>query len=113
MSDTKDPELSALLHEDRVFKPAPAFRDNANVRDRTAYAEAERDPEGFWARFASELEWSRKWTSVVDWSDPPHAKWFVDGRINVSVNCIDRHIRTARRNKAALIWEGEDRKSVV
>src|ERR687897_2927047 len=115
MSDTKDPELSALLHEDRVFEPPSDFRANANVRDTTAYAEAERDPEGFWARFASELEWSRTWTSVLDWSNPPHAKWFVGGQINVSVNCVDRHIRGARRNKAALIWEGEpgDRRTLT
>jgi acetyl-CoA synthetase len=107
MSDAKDPELSALLHEDRIFEPSAEFRADAIVRDLTSYEEAERDPEGFWAGFASELEWSRKWTSVLDWSDPPHAKWFVGGQINVSVNCVDRHIRTARRNKAALIWEGE------
>jgi acetyl-CoA synthetase len=115
MSDTKDPEISALLHEDRIFEPASGFRANANVRDSTVYAEAERDPDAFWARFASELEWSRKWTSVLDWSNPPHAKWFVGGQINVSANCIDRHIRTARRNKAAIIWEGEpgDRRTLT
>ena len=115
MSDTKDPELSALLHEDRVFEPPAEFRANAIVKDPTPYEEAERDPEGFWARFASELEWSRKWTSVLDWSNPPHAKWFVGGQINVSVNCVDRHIRSARRNKAALIWEGEpgDRRTLT
>ena len=115
MSDTKDPEISALLHEDRVFEPAAQFRANANVRDTTVYAEAERDPQAFWGRFASELEWSRKWTSVLDWSNPPHAKWFVGGQINVSANCIDRHIRTARRNKAAIIWEGEpgDRRTLT
>ena len=115
MSDTQDPEISALLHEDRVFEPAAEFRASAHVKDATAYEEAERDPEGFWARFASELEWSRKWTRVLDWSNPPHAKWFVGGQINVSVNCVDRHIRGARRNKAALVWEGEpgDRRTLT
>src|SRR5918995_354698 len=115
MSDTKDPEISALLHEDRVFEPARDFCANANVRDASAYEEAERDPESFWAKFASELEWSRTWTRVLDWSNPPHAKWFVGGEINVSVNCIDRHVRTARRNKAAIIWEGEpgDRRTLT
>src|SRR5687768_14140255 len=107
MSDTNDPEISALLHEERVFEPASGFRANATVRDTTVYAEAERDPDAFWARFASELEWSRKWTSVLDWSNPPHAKWFVGGQLNISVNCVDRHVQTARRNKAAIIWEGE------
>src|SRR5205807_1476466 len=70
------------------------------------YADAERDPEAFWAKFADELEWSRRWDRVLDWQ-PPHAKWFVGGRLNASVNCLDRHVRTARRNKAAIIWEGE------
>ena len=107
MSDTKDPEISALLHEDRVFEPPVGFRAGAIVRDEAIYDEAERDFEGFWARFAGELEWNRKWTQVVDWSNPPHARWFVGGQINVSVNCVDRHVRTARRNKAAIIWEGE------
>jgi acetyl-CoA synthetase len=107
MADPKDPEIAALLHEDRVFEPSAAFRAHANVKDRAAYDEAERDPEAFWAKFASELEWTRKWTRVLDWSNPPHAKWFAGGQLNVSVNCIDRHIRGPRRNKAALIWEGE------
>ena len=115
MADAKNPEISALLHEDRVFEPPTEFHAKAIVRDAAAYEEAERDPEAFWARFASELEWSRPWSRVLDWSDPPHAKWFVGGRINVSVNCIDRHIRGARRNKAALIWEGEpgDRRTLT
>jgi len=110
-----DPEISALLHEDRVFEPSAEFRAKANVRDTGPYEEAERDYEGFWATFASELEWSRKWTKVLDWTDPPHAKWFVGGQINASVNCVDRHIRTARRNKAAIIWEGEpgDRRTLT
>ena len=115
MSDTKDPEISALLHEDRVFEPPAGFRAGAIVRDEAIYEEAERDFEGFWARFAGELEWNRKWTQVVDWSNPPHARWFVGGQINVSVNCVDRHVRTARRNKAAIIWEGEpgDRRTLT
>ena len=115
MSEPKDPEISALLHEDRIFEPPAEFRANANVRDTTAYDEGERDPEGFWAKFAAELEWSRKWTTVLDWSNPPHAKWFVGGQINASTNCVDRHVRTARRNKAAIIWEGEpgDRRTLT
>jgi acetyl-CoA synthetase len=115
MSDPENPiELSALLHEDRVFPPPPAFREQAIVRDTKAYDEAERDFEGFWARFASELEWSRKWTKVLEWN-PPHAQWFVGGQLNASVNCVDRHVRTARRNKAAIIWEGEpgDRRTLT
>ena len=115
MSDSPDEEISALLHEDRVFDASPAFRARANIHDAAVYEQAERDPESFWAAFASELEWTRKWSKVLDWTDPPHAKWFVGGQINVSVNCVDRHIRGARRNKAALIWEGEpgDRRTLT
>ncbi len=65
-----------------------------------------KDPEGFWADHASELEWSRPWERVLEWN-PPFAKWFTGGRINVSANCLDRHITTWRKNKAAIIWEGE------
>ncbi len=107
MPEPKDPEISALLHEDRVFEASAEFRAQANVRDRTVYEDAERDYEGFWSKFAAELEWSRPWSKVLDWTNPPHAKWFVGGKINASVNCVDRHIRSARRNKAAIIWEGE------
>ena len=101
-----DAEFSDLLHEDRTFPPPAAFRAGARITDEGIYAEAERDPEAFWARCAEELEWSRRWDTVLDWQ-PPHAKWFVGGQLNVSVNCLDRHARGPRRNKAALIWEGE------
>jgi acetyl-CoA synthetase len=69
-------------------------------------AEASADPEGFWARMADELHWFKKWDSVLKW-EPPHAEWFSGGKINISYNCLDRHLETWRRNKAALIWEGE------
>ena len=96
MSSSQDPEISALLHVDRVFPPPPVFAAAAAVRDTKPFDDAERDFEAFWAGFASELEWTRKWTRVLDWSNPPHAKWFVDGQLNASVNCVDRHVRTAR-----------------
>jgi acetyl-CoA synthetase len=99
-------EIADLLREDRTFDPPAAFRARAVVQDDRIYEEAARDPEGFWARFASELEWIRPWDTVLEWR-PPHAKWFLGGRLNISVNCLDRHVRGARRNKAALIWEGE------
>jgi acetyl-CoA synthetase len=107
-------EIDDLLREDRSFPPPPAFRARAAVNDEKLYEEAARDPEGFWARFAGELEWSRRWDQVLDWQ-PPHAKWFVGGTLNASVNCIDRHLRGPRRNKAALIWEGEpgDRRTLT
>src|SRR5262249_50997328 len=115
MPDSKSTaEFSDLLREDRAFPPSPAFRANAVVRDEQIYEEAERDPEAFWARLAGELEWSEPWTTVLDWQ-PPHARWFVGGRTNASVNCLDRHVRGQRRNKAALVWEGEagDRRTLT
>jgi acetyl-CoA synthetase len=106
--------LADLLQENRRFPPAESFSAQANVRDEGVYARAERDPEAFWARFASELEWFTPWTRVLEWT-PPHAKWFTGGTLNVSVNCVDRHARGARRNKAAIVWEGEpgDRRTLT
>ena len=107
-------EISALLDEQRTFSAPPEFGARAHMRDAGVYERAAKDPEGFWAGFAQELEWFAPWTRVLDWN-PPHAKWFVDGKLNISVNCIDRHVRTARRNKAALVWEGEpgDRRTLT
>ncbi len=114
MSETNNAEFSDLLREERRFDPPAGFRAAARVRDEGIYAEAERDPEAFWAGFASELRWSTPWTQILDWQ-PPHAKWFVGGQLNASVNCIDRHVRGPRRNKAAIIWEGEpgDRRTLT
>ncbi len=106
MADQKPGEIDDLLREHRTFSPPEAFRDRALVRDAQIYADADRDPDAFWARMAGELEWSRPWNTVLDWQ-PPHARWFLGGQLNASVNCLDRHIRGPRRNKAALIWEGE------
>ncbi|MGQ9478181.1 MAG: acetate--CoA ligase [Candidatus Bipolaricaulia bacterium] len=99
-------EIEALLVEERVFDPPLEFVQQANVKDPEVYEEARRDPEGFWASFARELEWFKPWKKVLEWN-PPYAKWFVGGKINVSYNCLDRHIKGPRKNKAALIWEGE------
>ena len=115
MADSKPyAEIADLLRENRTFPPPAGFRARAVVRDESVYAEAERDPDAFWAKFAGELEWSRPWDQVLDWQ-PPHAKWFVGGTLNASVNCVDRHARGPRRNKAALIWEGEpgDRRTLT
>ena len=115
MSDRSvPPEIDALLKEDRAFAPSPEFRAQANIRDPQIYEQAAQDPEGFWARFAGELEWAAPWSRVLEWH-PPHAKWFVDGKLNASVNCIDRHLKSGRRNKAAIIWEGEpgDRRTLT
>jgi acetyl-CoA synthetase len=114
MADQKPAEFDDLLREDRTFPPSASFSARAVVRDESIYTEAEGDYEGFWARFADELEWSRRWDRVLDWQ-PPHAKWFVGGKLNASVNCLDRHVSGPRRNKAALIWEGEpgDRRTLT
>ncbi|MSO48826.1 MAG: acetate--CoA ligase [Acidobacteria bacterium] len=103
-----------LLNEQRVFEPSADWRAYAIANDPSVYERAAADPEAFWATFAAELEWSRPWTQVLDWQ-PPHAKWFVGGQLNASVNCLDRHVRTSRRNTAALIWEGEpgDRRTLT
>jgi acetyl-CoA synthetase len=110
----KPAEFADLLREDRTFAPPADFRARAHVRDEDIYARAERDPEAFWASFADELEWSRRWDTVLDWR-PPHARWFVGGQLNICVNCVDRHVRGPRRNKAAIIWEGEpgDRRTLT
>jgi acetyl-CoA synthetase len=107
-------EISALLREDRRFDPPAAFTANAVANDPEVYARAAANPEAFWEGLAHELEWIAPWSRVLDWQ-PPHARWFVDGKINVSANCLDRHVRTWRRNKAAFIWEGEpgDRRTLT
>src|SRR5688572_18835700 len=99
-------DIDVLLQENRKFPPSDEFRRLAHVSSAELYDDAERDPEAFWARMAESLEWSHPWSKVLDWQ-PPHAKWFIDGRLNASVNCVDRHVRTARRNKAAIVFEGE------
>jgi acetyl-CoA synthetase len=111
---TEPSNFEALLQEDRVIEAPAAFKDRAVVADPLVYEQAERDPEAFWESFARQLEWSAPWTRVLDWQ-PPHARWFVDGKINASVNCLDCHLRTARRNKAAIVWEGEpgDRRTLT
>jgi acetyl-CoA synthetase len=98
--------IAALLREERRFPPPPEFAAQANVRDPAIYKRAAEDPEGFWAEQAERLDWFRKWDRVLEWN-PPWARWFVGGVLNACYNCVDRHLKTWRRNKAALIWEGE------
>ncbi len=107
-------EIDALLQEDRSFPPSDSFRRQSQFADPAIYERAAQDPNGFWSALAGELEWITPWDKVRE-GDFPDARWFVGGKLNVSANCIDRHIRTARRNKAALIWEGEpgDRRTLT
>ena len=101
-----DQPIEALLEEERLFPPPEECSRNANIADPDIYQRAAKDPEAYWAQAAESLEWMRKWDRVLDWN-PPIAQWFVGGKLNVSVNCLDRHVRGWRRNKAAFIWEGE------
>src|SRR5215204_3607251 len=107
---TVTPNIESVLQEERVFPPPESFSEQAHIKSiaelEALRAEADADPESFWARMAEELHWFKKWDTVLKW-DPPHAEWFGGGKINLSYNCLDRHLTTWRRNKAALIWEGE------
>src|SRR2546423_930526 len=102
--------IESLLVEKRVFKPPPAFSSKARIKSLAQYwrmyRESIRQPAKFWTREAKELVWRAPWKKVVEWK-PPFAKWFVGGKLNVSENCLDRHLVGPRRNKAAIIWEGE------
>jgi acetyl-CoA synthetase len=103
-------DIESVLKEERVFHPPPEFSAKAHIKSleeyERLYRQAEEDPEGFWAGIARELHWFTPWERVLEWN-PPFAQWFVGGRTNIAYNCLDRHLSTARKNKAALIWEGE------
>jgi acetyl-CoA synthetase len=107
MSDTS---IESTLREGRVFPPDPEFVQRANVSGMEAYEalykQSVEDPEGFWAGIASGFEWFRPWDTVLEWKEP-FARWFVGGRTNLAYNCLDRHLGTWRKNRAAIIWEGE------
>jgi acetyl-CoA synthetase len=112
MAATEIPaNISSFQHENRVFPPPKAFAARAHIKSlaqyKKLYTESINSPEKFWGRLTKqELVWSRPWKKVLDWK-PPFAKWFVGGQLNVSYNCLDRHLDTPTANKAALIWEGE------
>jgi acetyl-CoA synthetase len=97
--------IDALLQEHREFPPSEAFRASANANDPAIWKSAAEDREGYWARWAEQLDWNRRWDRVLEWN-PPYAKWFVGGTLNASYNCLDRHL-DKRGEKLALIWEGE------
>jgi len=102
----KKETIDTLLEESRIFHPDEEFTRQANVRNRDIYAEARANPKIFWAMQAERLDWFRKWDQVLEWN-PPYAKWFVNGKLNACYNCVDRHLNTWRKNKAAIIFEGE------
>jgi len=97
--------IEALLQEDRAFPPPKDFQQQANVADASIYEQGQ-DLEAFWEQQAEDFEWMQRWSEVLRWN-PPWAEWFVGGKLNITVNCLDRHLETWRRNKAAIVWEGE------
>ncbi|MEV4131132.1 acetate--CoA ligase [Dactylosporangium sp. NPDC049742] len=102
MSET----LENLLNETRQFPPPAEFAAAANVTE-GAYAEATQDRLAFWEKQAHRLSWAKEWEQVLDWTNPPFAKWFVGGQLNVAYNCVDRHVEAGRGDKVAIHWEGE------
>ena len=98
--------LDALLTENRRFSPSEDFQTRAVVSDLEIYERARTDRESYWVEWAEQLDWFRRWDSVLEWK-PPHAKWFLGGKLNVAYNCLDRHLNGSRSDQAALIWEGE------
>ena len=105
-----DQNLNSTLREDREFPPPAEFAVKAHVRSlaeyEELYARSIADPEAFWESAARELHWFAPWTKVLDW-DLPWAKWFVGGKINISYNCLDRHVHNGKGDKTAILWEGE------
>ena len=106
MADTTSGTIEALLQEQRRYPPPPEFAANANANDPSIYQRADEDFEGFWAEQAKNLTWFKPYDKVLEWN-APWAKWFVGGELNACFNCVDRHIAGVRKNKAAIIWEGE------
>src|SRR4051812_13758387 len=108
---TLEAQLEELLDQE-TFSPPSGFAEHAVIADAKIYEEAKGDPEGFWAKQAEALHWHEKWDQVLDWSDPPFAKWFIGGKLNVSYNCVDRHVEAGNGDRVAFHWrggEGEER----
>src|ERR671910_1177683 len=103
---TLESQLEELLDQE-TFSPSGDFSKHAVVSDSDIHEQAARDPEGFWAEQAETLDWAQKWDQVLDWSNPPFAKWFVGGKLNVAYNCVDRHVEAGRGDQVAYHWEGE------
>ncbi len=98
--------ISDLLHEERRFPPPETFKRDALIRDAEIYDEANADREGFWARQAQALDWAQDWDTICEW-EPPYAKWFVGGTLNVAHNCVDRHVDAGHGEQVAFHFEGE------
>ena len=110
---TEKKSIEVLQHGGRLFAPSEEIQKTAHIKGmkdyEALYARSVNDPEGFWADMAQSLDWTKKWDKVLEYDfSRPFIKWFVNGKLNVSYNCLDRHLLTWRRNKAAIIWEGDD-----
>lgn len=103
--------ITSMMHETRRFEPPQEFREKAHIKSIQQYEEMYKrsveDPGGFWAEMAEQIDWFKKWDSVFHHTEKPFVKWFEGGKLNISYNCLDRHLSTWRRNKTAIIWEGE------
>ena len=97
--------IESSLAEERVFEPSEDFKSRANMNDPDIYRKADEDLEGFWGDLAENIDWFEKWDQVLEWN-PPHSNWFLNGKVNASYNCLDRHL-SAKGDKPAIIWEGE------
>src|ERR1017187_5337718 len=102
-----DAELAALLDVE-TFEPPAEFREQALLNDPAVYEQAASDPQAWWVKQAEQLDWFQKWTRVLDDDDPPFYKWFTGGTLNVSYNCLDRHVEAGRGERVAFHWRGED-----
>ena len=103
-------DIDSVLTEQRVFEPTQDFQSKAHIKSQAEYErlyrEAAEHPAEFWAKIAHELHWFKPWERVLEWN-LPFAQWFIGGELNLSYNCLDRHVATWRKNKAAILWEGE------
>src|SRR5215213_9241414 len=109
MADTTslESQIEELLDQE-TFEAPTEFAENALVTDTSTFEQADEDLEGFWADQAEQLHWFKKWDQVLDWSDPPNAKWFVGGELNVAHNCVDRHVEAGNGDRVAFHWRGEE-----
>ena len=109
---SQDNKITSMMSEERVFNPPKELSDQAYIKSvdeyRKIYKKSVEDPEKFWGELAEQIDWFKKWDKVMieDFANAKH-QWFVGGKLNVSYNCLDRHVKTWRKNKAALIWEGD------
>lgn len=106
--DASEGRIDVLMKTEQSFEPPPEFAAQANASDPGIYERADDDPEAWWGSWAEKLEWIEPFDEILDWSDPPFAKWFSGGKLNVSANCLDRHVDAGNGDRVAYYWEGED-----